>query len=171
MVRFHPTPAPFAVLQQQVHRAATLALALLAFVPTIAAAQTAMDVASSDVDLLEVLPVPADGQFEILHRSSAPSMIPVEMVDCSGPSSTANSANLLPHECAATKTIQKRSFWRCLFGMDGCEEPETCELVREFERTTTISVGVGGSGSTISETETMCDYGNCGEFNIAQARN
>ena len=160
MVPFHPTPASFALVQKQIRRAATICtLALVALVPAIATAKTEIDVATADVDLLDVMPLPDDGNFEVLHRASSPSMTSGEIADCLGPSSVlASPASLLPHGCAASITFEKTSWWKCMMGLDGCNKSVTCELRDEFPKTMTYWITIDGVAAKVTETETMCDY-------------
>ncbi len=56
-------------------------------------------------------------------------------------------------------------------------EEERCDLTREFQRSVTVEGGVGGTlpilpidaqgAASVTETEMMCTYGDCGTFNFA----
>lgn len=45
--------------------------------------------------------------------------------------------------------------------------PLTCELERVYDRTSTVAVERDGVTAETSETEKMCGYGKCGDFNVA----
>ena len=86
---------------------------------------------------------------------------------------TSNAAFM--HECAEYIVTAE---YRMDFDWGWFEWEDRCELTREYTRTTTTTttfmLGVGGTGgervTTVTETETICEYGEdgeCGEMNAA----
>ena len=76
------------------------------------------------------------------------------------------------HDCPPEVTVEKRDYFGCflnIFGDDRrCMFPLTCDLDRVYERSRTVKTDVGhGVVIETTETEDMCGYGDCGNFNVA----
>ena len=77
----------------------------------------------------------------------------------------------LAHECPDSVIVPKRDHFGCLLNIFGdnrrCKYSQKCYLEREFERSVSITVGSGDFKRETTETEDMCGYGDCGNFNVA----
>lgn len=75
------------------------------------------------------------------------------------------------HNCPKDVTVQKRDYFGCflnIFGDDRrCKFEMTCDLERVYERSRTVTIGTEGITIEDTETEDMCGYGKCGDFNVA----
>ena len=160
-------------------RGIALALAFTLLIPVAAVAQTTADADRDAPYPREVVPptigetVPVIGSPPDLVGIAT--VVPTGIIDpkaeeCAGPA-LPNSVAM--HECPDEyESVDEASWWMCMLGMqvgnyDHCSDrPVTCELRREYTKSTSwVERGV-----RITETETMCDYGDCGEMNIALAR-
>ena len=75
------------------------------------------------------------------------------------------------HDCPKDVTVTKRDYWGCFLNMFGgdyrCKFERTCVLERVYERSRSVTMGTEGITVEETETEDMCGYGKCGDFNVA----
>jgi hypothetical protein len=77
------------------------------------------------------------------------------------------------HDCPRDVTVPKRDNFGCFLNFFGgnrrCKFELKCPLERVYERSRSVTFGGGDDGITVetTETEDMCGYGKCGDFNVA----
>ena len=75
------------------------------------------------------------------------------------------------HDCPPDVTVPKRDNFGCMLNFFGgdyrCRYEDTCKLERVYELSVSVTVGHGDLQIERTETEDMCGYGDCGDFNVA----